>query len=183
MKNIKEGYLRVSDILSVWCDFSNIDPYVLSNKCRIGTNVHAKIAAQKELIYIELQEDEKGYYDSWIKCKEKYFKDCETIEAEKRLYCERLKITGCIDCLIKKDRKNYVIDYKTSARPNLKTWSLQAAFYHYLCRVNDYVIEPYVFFVQLKKDGKTAKIHKISIDDELRRTAEAALKIYRYFND
>lgn len=185
MEEIKEGYTRVSSILGQWNHFAHINPEVLANKCRIGTNVHEKICAETEGIYINLQDDEKGYFESWEVWKEEIKEDMDFLDTETRFYCDELKITGCVDALVSitaKGDKLYLIDYKTSASPNKKMWALQASFYHYLANVNGYNMSTNALFVHLKKDGKKAKVYHFECDESLFNVALGALHSYRYLN-
>lgn len=182
MEEIKEGYTRVSEILSQWNQYAHIDPDVLANKCRIGSEVHEKIAAEVEGIYIETGEDCKGYIGSWIKWGEKYKDAVSYLDTEKRFYCDELKITGAVDAVIEAGELTVILDYKTSAQAHKKTWALQASFYHYLATKNGVEMDPYVWFVHLKKDGKKAKNVEVHCTEELWEVAKSALHTYRYFN-
>lgn len=150
---IKEGYIRVSDILGIWSDFSHIDPEVLDNKCRIGTNVHSLIQAHVNDVPLTGEDDEEGYFESWKKwnsyCKREFIPEMQ----ELRLYDDILKITGQIDCIVEQNGKRNLIDWKTSASANKLAWEMQAAFYHYLCTTNSIEICDEVLFIQLDKKG------------------------------
>ena len=180
---IKEGYTRISKIIGQWNQFAHIDPYVLENKCRIGTNVHKKIDAELHGIFIEPLHDEKKYFESWEKWWEKEENNLTIISHEKRFYCDKLKLTGCIDALVTDGNRKFIIDYKTSASVNKKTWSLQAAFYHYLVSENELQIDDEVLFLKLKKDGKTPASYRFKITPDLWSVCQSALSTYRYFND
>ncbi len=185
MEEIKEGYVRVSSILAQWNHLAHVNPSVLANKCRIGTNVHEKIAAETEGIYVGLQEDEQGYFESWQVWQEEVKKDMNFIKIETRLYCDKLKITGCVDAFVNTNQKKdelYLIDYKTSASVNKKMWALQASFYHYLAVVNGYKIHTKSMFVHLKKDGKKAKVHPFECDAKLFAISMCAFRTYQYLN-
>lgn len=177
MEEIKEGYTRVSEVLSQWNQFAHIDPHVLANKCRIGTEVHEKISLEEAGIFIETSEDTKGYLKSWVKWKEE--SEMEIIETEKRLYCEELKITGCLDAYTSGET---IIDYKTSASANKKMWAIQASFYNYLANANGWETADEVMFLHLRKDGKKAKEVWVHCTEELWEVAKSALHTYRYFN-
>lgn len=181
MQQMKDGYTRVSEIIGQWNHLAHIDPQILANKCRIGSEVHEKIAAETEGIFIDTEEDTKGYLQSWNKWKEEHEKKGCYFEIEKRLYCDHLKITGCVDALVKTGDMLTVIDYKTSASANKKMWALQASFYHYLAVQNHYDVTDVVEFIHLKKDGSMAKTVVIHCTEELWLTAKAALLTYRYF--
>lgn len=184
MEEIKEGYTRVSQIIGQWNQYSHINPQVLANKCRIGTEVHEKIAAEVQGIFLDTNEDCEGYIESWIKWREDFPKPLHYAETEKRLYCDELMITGAVDAIIEAGDLRVILDYKTSATPNKKTWALQAAFYHYLVnKEREGETDPYVWFVHLKKDGKKAKNIEIHCTEELWEAAKSALHTYRYFND
>ena len=182
MENIKEGYTRVSTILGQWNSFAHINPDVLANKCRIGTNVHAKIAAECEGIFIDLEPDEEGYFESWERWWEKEELSSKLLKTEQRFYCDDLMITGCVDALVAVDSHLIIVDYKTSASANKKMWALQAAFYHYLVKSPYTNLKNEVWFPRLKKEGKKATHYKFEITDELWETCLSALKTYRYFN-
>lgn len=179
---IKEGYTRVSSILGQRNSFAHINKQVLANKCRIGTNVHAKIGAEIDGIYLDLQPDEEGYFESWRKWWEDAGINPEIVESEERFYCDKLKLTGCVDAIVEAQNVVLIIDFKTSASANKKMWALQAAFYHYLVSQSGREIDNEVWFVQLKKDGKRAKLHKFEITPALWKVCECELHSYRYFN-
>lgn len=184
MEKIQEGYTRVSSILAQWNHLAHINPKVLENKCRIGTNVHEKISSSIEGIYIELQSDEEGYFESWEKWEEEL--QIVFVETEKRFYCDLLKITGCVDAIIHPSSDEstlHIVDYKTSYSVNEKMWALQASFYHYLANKCLGEISTEVWFVHLQRDGKKAKSHVFHCENKLFEVCLSALMTYRYLND
>ena len=184
MEEIKEGYTRVSEIVGQWNQLAHINPEVLANKCRIGSEVHEKIAAEVEGIYIETAEDCKGYVGSWLEWVREYNSEGRYGQTEKRYYCDELKITGAVDAILEIGDLRVIVDYKTSARANKKTWALQGAFYHYLVnKEHEGETDPYVWFIHLKKDGKKAAQVEVHCTEELWEVAKSALHTYRYFND
>lgn len=181
MEEIKEGYIRVSDLLDVWTDFKHIDPHVLENKARIGTNVHEKISAELNGYFIDLAPDEEGYFESWLRWYEKNDKT-PYLEWERRFYSDEFLVTGQVDAI--KEREDgtiQIIDYKTSASPSLERWGFQAGWYYLLAKENGYDVEPEVTILNLKKDGKAAKEYKIQCDKALLHVCVSALYPYRYF--
>ena len=60
VEKIKDGYTRVSEIVSVPGMFDMIPPDVLENKVRIGTNVHEAIHMDFLGFVPDLAEDEKS---------------------------------------------------------------------------------------------------------------------------
>lgn len=180
MTEIKPGYTRVSSILGQWNHLAHIPKHILDNKCRIGTNVHEKIAAEIEGIYLELEMDEEPYFHSWEQWNEQ--KNCEIVQTEKRYYDERLKITGQLDALLVQNDKLYICDFKTSASPNLLMWQLQATFYHHLCKPHHENLAREVIFLKLSKEGHQAIEYIFEPTAEVWKVCEAALQTYHYFN-
>lgn len=132
MDIIKEGYLRVTDVLKRYVDFSHIDPVVLSNASLRGQEVHGYcelIAQGIEPFFIG--ENVRTYVNAF----KKWF--CENVHevfsTEKRYYCERLKITGQVDLIarLKGDNHLSIIDYKCTSQVS-KSWAIQTGAYLYL---------------------------------------------------
>lgn len=182
MEEIKEGYTRVSQIISQWNHLAHIDPHVLENKRRIGSEVHEKIAAESQGIFIPTEEETKGYIGSWLAWGKKVNPTAEYEIIEERLYCDELQITGALDAILRIGASSVIIDYKATASVHKKTWALQAAFYHYLAVKNGYGVDETVWFIQLKKDGGNARQVEIECTEELWEVAKSALHTYRYFN-
>lgn len=195
MENIKEGYTRISTILSVlpsvmgmdesgrelWgFPLQTINPEVLRNKCIIGTNVHSAINAWAHQDFAPLTANERGYFQSF--CQWQELTQMHPIQSELRLYDEKIKITGAIDMLGKiKDSDNLIlIDFKTSATCDNKKWPLQAAFYHHLLMVNEFEVHPNVLFLQLDKEGKMPVCHAFEITNQLKVTMLSAYNLYKY---
>lgn len=177
---IKEGYTRVSSILGQWDKFGHIDPKVLANKCRIGTEVHQSIEA-----YIKhgiTPSDNLGYFESYRDWESK--SGAINVTTEQRFYCDKLQITGCVDAIVRfEDRKEFVmIDYKTSVQESPKSWPLQACFYHYLAITNCVPIGDRIIFLKLDKDGKEAKVFEYQYSTQLMNVCMSALNCYRWLN-
>lgn len=181
MEEIKEGYLRVSEILSQWDRFGHISKDVLQKKQRIGTEVHEAISSFTNMAFIPVSEEAEGYFESFLKWqKESGFK---LVHSEERFYCDKLKITGKIDAVAEsKTGERFLIDYKTSASKDAKIWPLQGCLYHYLATVNKITLSNRFFFVQLFKDGSTAIAHEFVISNTIANVCKAALLTYRYLN-
>lgn len=145
-----KSYLRVSEILGRLQDFSKIDPEVLAEKCRIGTNVHESIL-QDSLGDFPLLETERAaaYFGSYaiFKAKEKPTYKMQV----PRLYDDELMITGEIDGLVEGSLNvPYIIDWKCSANANEEIWEMQAHFYWYLLKSNNIEIAPNMKWVNLR---------------------------------
>jgi len=156
---IKPGYLRVTEILSIFSGLSKIDPEVLANAADRGTLVHKTIEAIR--MGIGRGEDPEhiaGYmksYDIWATGK-------QFLPLPPRLYCDDHMITGKPDDIYVVEDGLVLVDYKTPAKES-KTWRLQAEAYKYLCIKAGYNIVRSEF-VRLEKTGKKPKEH-IYLDD------------------
>lgn len=178
---IREGYTRVSEILAQWDRFGGIDPDVLAKKAALGTAVHNAIGADSSDIYMPLEDAEKGYFESFQKWKK--LVSAEVVEAEVRLYCEQLKITGCIDALVKLPITDQlvIVDYKTSVSESEKIWPMQGAFYHYLATRNGRKPSPNMMFIKLNKDGLHPKVYTYFFSTHLMNVCVSAYTTFMYF--
>lgn len=180
--SIKEGYTRVSAILSQWDRFGHIDQEIVARKADIGTEVHDAIKADYEGIYRPLSEKAEPYFESflsWQKESKVVFSD-----VEQRLYDDALKITGAMDAIavFPGSSERVLIDFKTSANEDKKFWPLQAGFYSMLARANQIDISNRVVFVKLSRDGSLPKVCEYIIDDQILLVCMSALNTYRYIN-
>ena len=186
MDNIKDGYTRVSSIISLFSDFSHIDAGVLANKAKIGTNVHKAINEHIELgiTLSQLNEREELYFRSWKEWYEN--QDGRVCHMETRLYDDARMITGCIDG-IWVNTGACLIDWKTSANENSLTWPLQAALYIELIRLNkdlfDFPIFDTVFFLKLDRYGKKASMCSYSLSPFHFEVANALVKLHSKKNE
>lgn len=179
-QEIKKGFTRVSDLLRPWNDFSHIPSHILERKKEIGTNVHDRISAEEEGFFLSLTQEEEGYYESYKKWREK--EEGVVLSVEKRFYWEEKKLTGCVDAIFENEKEIFLVDYKTSAAPHIKTWSLQAGFYYMLAQQNDIPCSSSFFFINLKKDGKFPLVKKIIVDSYILKVCDALLTAHQYFN-
>lgn len=179
---IREGYTRISSIIGQWNTFSHIDPAVLAAKCEIGTNVHDAIDRDKGDGTIQLDGYEGCYYMSYLKWKEQT--KPTILHKEKRLYCDKLKITGAVDAIIQLPdcHELIIVDYKTSAQESSKTWPLQACFYNYLAVMNGITVGPRCLFIKLDKNGLAPKVFEYLYTKEMMGVCISALNCYRYLN-
>jgi len=183
---IKEGYTRVSQILGQWDKYSGIDPAVLDNKIRIGTNVHEAINMFNLCLPYSLKEDERPYMESYLQ-----WYDASPfilIESEKRYYDEEAKITGAIDAVMhfKNDPINdggqiVLCDWKCSYAEDPLNWPLQGAMYYDLLKKNGVEsLARKCRFVKFDKHGGMPKVYEYEITKELLLVAEAAKVTYFY---
>jgi len=183
MGDIKEGYDRVSDILKIFSDFDSIPPEILERKANIGTRVHSAIAEYILLGTGEefLEESDLGYFNSWKlwyhEGEEKLIRFSET-----RLYDDRKMYTGAIDGVWSDEggARNYLIDWKTSAKENPLVWPLQAALYQELLFKSKLCeLEDIAFFLKLDKNGGAPELIQYEITEHTIQVAMWALKRYK----
>jgi hypothetical protein len=167
---LKDGreYARVSEILSPINDFSHIDPEVLANKCRIGTQVHAAIEAEIKGEFPVLTEDTWGYFKSFLRWRDELNPFFE--QSEQRYFCDHYRMTGQIDALVRFAPGNspILIDFKTSAQEGT-TWPLQAHLYDLLLGMNDIERGNHYLFIKLDKMGGFPKVFHYKYDLNLQR--------------
>lgn len=180
--SVKEGYARISSILAQWDKFGHIDPQVLSRKCEIGTQVHKSIENHSQHGIDSCIEEGSGYFESykgWAK-----ESNIISVATEQRLYCDKLKITGCIDAIVRFPEKGelIIVDYKTSAQDSPKTWPIQACFYHYLAIQNGLPVSDRIIFLKLDKEGKLPKLFEYQYSSQLMNVCISALNCYKWLN-
>ena len=153
-------YARVTDILKPFTDFSHIDPEVLVNKARIGTNVHQAIADDIAGDMPCLAKDEMGYFTSYLRWKEEV--SHKVTQTERRYYDEKNMVTGQIDALMD---FGYVsglptlVDFKTSAIESKIAWPMQAHLYVDLLAQNGQLAHPMSLFIKLEKTGAMPRVY------------------------
>ena len=131
---IPEGYARVTEILSPYNDFTQIDHDVLARAADRGSRVHAYCEAYALGLFLpELDADCKPYVESFIDWFDAMVE--LVIHAEIRLNCPIMKISGQCDLIVqlKGDTHVSIIDIKTPATAS-KSWRLQTAAYQLLAK-------------------------------------------------
>ena len=181
-EEIKEGYTRVSQILSQWDKFSFIDPTVLERKRLIGINVHAGIDSHNKGIPAYMSDDEGGqYFKSFLLYQRK--ERLAIINSEFRMYDDELMITGKIDGLLSypgyDQDKHILVDWKTSSTRDDLMWEMQANFYMYLLKMNgvDHVSD-ICRFVKLDKDGGLPKVYEYEYSPKIMESCFASVVTY-----
>lgn len=171
-EKIKPGYIRISQILQQFNDFSAVPDEVLSAKCTLGSHVHAAIEALHEGLYVPLTEREQPYFESF----EKWHAVTQFTphKSEVRLYDDKLKITGCLDAIYERNGKLILVDYKTSASPS-ESWQYQGMFYWHLAKINGIDLEKRYLFLQFHPNGKPASTYSF---DASERTWQTCLNLY-----
>lgn len=160
MKKIQDNeYIRVTQLLEAFSNFSNIPKDMVEAASERGSAVHdlCNLYALDSLIE-PIPEKIKGYFESF----KNWFDDHveRVIQTEERLDHSELFFTGKYDllCTLKDDpTKIVLIDYKTSATPS-KTWQLQSAAYSILIEDQKDMIVDRRLVLMLQKDGSSASV-------------------------
>jgi len=151
-------YARVSDILQAYCDFSGIDPDVLKAKAELGTQVHDAICSDVRDEFPYIPAKGHGYFKSYLKWKDELHPIF--LQNEKRYFCNKKMLTGCIDAVVQFGNAFPVlIDFKTSAQES-STWNLQGHLYYYLLKANSYDISPNFLFLKLNTNGDFPTVYQ-----------------------
>src|SRR5690606_3954850 len=101
---IKDGYTRVSTMISPFTGYGNIPEHILENACTRGTIVHEIIEGiidgigVPELNQIDKNHEISGYIESFME----WYKDYSGFHAitPERWYDEELMITGKCDVVL-----------------------------------------------------------------------------------
>ena len=183
MKEIKDGYLRVTECLSKYNDFSKIDPLILHNACERGTKVHNYCFLYAKQEYFPEPDDNNiaGFVESFAQFFDEMVED--VIELEKRYYDKDFKITGAIDAVVRLRGSDVpvIIDYKTPVAES-KTWKMQLSAYKWLYDndLNTKEKSKRRIALMLKKDGSFPKIIEYTSPQDW-ELYKAALSLHRYF--
>jgi len=166
---------RVTEILYPFTGMKYIDPVILENAAARGTKVHKICESIIEGIDGWGVPDElEGYVSSF---RQWWKKGHEVVAVEKRMFCDKLGITGQADIIIKDEKKGLtIVDLKTSQSES-KSWMLQGSAYSYLAKQMGYDVKN-ILFIRLRRDGSAPKFHEYEENFQL---FEECLNVYRYF--
>ena len=172
----------VTEVLSVYQDFSAVSPERLHAAANRGTEVHRVCASIAKGLWwpYEIPEDQRGYVESferWISAAV-----AQVFLIEQRLECRCHGYTGTPDLvvLIKGDTGPSVIDLKSPVTES-PTWKGQLAAYAHLleCIGNGPISRAGALMLSPK--GKMAKLKEYRNSKEDFAAYLAALTAFRYF--
>ena len=179
----KEDYLRVTSILQPFSGIEFVPAEVLEPAAERGTAVHKLIEGRiKGFATSDVPEELEGYLASfelfWDDNKDLF--ENGKITLEKRLYCDKLEITGKVDLIVENEGKCFLFDWKTS-RQKHKAWDLQASAYFYLASKSGYENMGSPTFVKLSKGGKKPTLYKSEKPSEDWGAFYMCLHLYKLF--
>jgi hypothetical protein len=182
MEKIKEGYTRISEILSQWDKYGMVAADILEHKKDVGSYVHSAIHTHISTgMSLPLDRESEGYYQSYLKWQEESHP--KFLVSERRFYNDSLMITGGIDAIatISGEQKPMIIDWKTSSSEMQCDWRLQGAFYWMLAHDSlEFDISEKIMFLRLNRYGELPKVHMYEFNKEIGQVCIAALTTFRY---
>jgi len=181
MELIKEGYKRVTEILSIYQSYAFVPLEKLKKAQDVGTEIHWAIEGFLKGEFRIVDPKNRGYLDSFLEWRKGVFIDPLVIE--ERFYCDSMKITGQLDLLCNLGTKVTLVDFKTGSWAHPEIWRLQGAFYSHLLQVNNQPVPDSVLFLQLKKEGTYPTLFEFQIEKRDYEMCECAYKSYNYFKN
>jgi hypothetical protein len=178
-ETIKEGYYRVSEILSPLSRFEEIPEDKLKNAATRGDTVHRWIKkfilTQQEYFSFTIDHLPESY-QPWGQSFLRWW-DVKSIQClETRFYDDKLRITGQCDMIYFDGYRHILCDFKTTYTKS-KSWPIQLSAYAYLARENGYTVDE-IQIVHLSRDGSPPKIYKYDEDFEM---FKKSLDVYEYY--
>jgi len=179
----KSNYVRVSEALNSYADFSKVKPDVLWFATERGTKVHALCAAYAQNIWIpEVPEHCKGYFDSFTSWFDKHV--VRVFYVEERFYNHKFFYTGQPDIILEMRSEGIMlIDNKTpQGNAFERIWRVQIAAYLNLEIPNVFKMPlDKAGSLQLDPKGKSARMKWY--DESAKDFAQFlhALSAYRFF--
>ena len=138
MEIIKPGYIRVSDILSIFQAYAHVDRKRLKKAQDTGTIVHKAIECFYEDEFSPIPKAVLGYFESFLKWNDKVRPT--PLILEKRYYDDELLVTGRVDMIADINGEKVLVDFKTGSWEHRDIWNLQADFYKWLSS-EDYIVK------------------------------------------
>ncbi len=172
---------RVTEILRPFTSYDQVPANILERAAARGTSVHALCAGIAKGNWIPdgmIGEELIGYVKSFRQWSEAQVKNFKIVE--KRYTELGDTYSGQLDFVVEgTDHKTYLVDLKTSAKPQ-KTYPIQMAAYSMLLRQNGIWVDG-AMLVYLNKEGEFPNIHLLHDLTEEYSVFQSALECYQYF--
>lgn len=168
----------VTQLLKPLYDFSSINPIVLENAAKRGTEVHYAIEKYIKYGYLStLEGDAQLYFEQFLLWGKDNNVNRENFACEIIVYCKTYNFTGCIDLIYKDTQDKYhLLDIKTSSVADTKTWSVQLSGYALACKEYGITFDSYKV-LQLATDSY--RTHLLHTQDGI---FLSCLNIHNYIN-
>jgi hypothetical protein len=173
----------VTQVLSVFQDFSMIREDRLQAAASRGTHLHAAFAAYALGVWFPgLPEEEKGYFDSFKKWFDRFV--IKVIAVEEKIMDEALGFSGTIDFVgvlsIPTGAKNVcVLDWKSPLGFG-RTWEAQASAYFHLAEKEKYK-PTFAGILQPDPEGEISKMTWVKNQTIAFAAFLSALNCFRFF--
>jgi len=172
---------HVTEVLSVYNDFSGIPDHVLHDAATRGTRVHKLAEAYANGLFVGMPDDQKvvGHFLSFQKWFDQYVK--EVLLVERQLTDDVFGFCGRLDFGFElTDGRKVICDLKTPVVES-PTWRAQTAAYLYLANNQTPHRFDGTMALQTRADGKAARglVYEYQADDLA--AFMSALSAYRYF--
>jgi hypothetical protein len=175
----------VTEVLSVFGNYSQVNPQVIAEAQARGRRVHAAAAARLSGTFqvTPLEPGDEGYLqslESWI---EEMVRD--VIDVDPELVDDALGYKGHPDLICRMHSgSGVVVDYKTPV-VEAPTWRSQVAAYRSLAAKSyshhAFMMRPLTMALMLSADGRMGKAVLYQTSDRDFQAFLAALTAYRYF--
>jgi len=118
----KANYIRVTEVLGIYVDFSKIKPDVLDFATDRGSRVHALTAGYAQDVWIpEIPEYCKGYFDSFTGWFDKHV--VRVIYVEERFYNNVYFYAGQPDFILEMRSEGIVLIDEKTPQTHYPTWA------------------------------------------------------------
>lgn len=176
------NYPRVTEVLRPYTNYDLVPSTILKRAAARGSSVHALCAGIAKGAWIPdgmIDEELRKYVTSF-----KMWADAQVskfIVVEKRYMDDELKFSGQLDFVIMgTDNELYLVDLKTSAKPQ-KTYPVQMAAYNHLLQIHHIKVKG-AMLVYLSKTGDFPEIHLIDDMSQELHVFLSALECWHFFN-
>lgn len=175
-------YPRVTEVLRPYATYHGVPTHILENAATRGAAVHAICADIADNSWVPescICEAYNGYVKSFIAWKDAQVQDFRIIE--QRFTDDAMRFSGQVDFVIMgTDAKPYLVDLKTSVKPQ-RTYPLQLAAYRHLLSLKNHHVEG-CMLVYLNRNGDFPDVMLIHDTSKEFDAFTGALKCWHYFN-
>lgn len=179
MEAIKEGYIRISELLSIYQAYAFVPKEKLKKAQEIGTDIHTAIESYFKGDFSPLDSKKNPYFQSFLQFATS--NNIDPVLMEERMYSETLKITGRLDLLANVDGTLMIIDWKTGSWAHPEIWQLQGTFYRMLLQENGKPVPDCFTFVKLNREGHSPDLYTFQYTEKCEKICRQTLEIYDYF--
>ncbi len=159
--------------------YGTIDKEVLDKAARKGTAVHSAIETYSNFGIIDIDAENKPYFDGYLKFEDEH--KVNLCGSEIKLYHKELMYAGTADMIAEVDGQLTLIDFKTSYSVSDMLCGVQLEAYNRALKSRDIDFKiQQKLIVHLKKNGEYA-LHSFKVNDvECWKVFTSLVTIYNY---